>query len=820
MAKMKFDVKGFLLRKGEVLVMAVSGFFLAVLLIWGATKWTSAKDPTKTADELKRQSKQVYARIDGSVGQPDPADEEKLKLPPWLTQENAFKQARVADFALAGPIFDPTAQPNTKRDNPLVAGIGDYQVDLIRGAMLGIDMTFNEEGEASIAVLIAKSESKLDDAKIKKAADAIRIAAGKAKGIRIILNNQPRPPQPPQPPGGVGGLPGPGGPPGMGMPGGPGGPHGLGGGGFDNNAGQRVEKAIKYIPLKELDAALKAGNLPAFTVIPLRLVTVHAVVPYKKQVDELKRALRLPNPQPIRDGTGKVTNQAEIDKAEADARQWGPWYDGFEVQRKVSRVLPDGTLQVIQDWPDKPQNPKDTTGNYKFEELYIDKIHTRKIADHFDEGFIPYFLKPEMMLAMPLPQLAKDLNVKYPEVELKDITDNIKKLEDARKPQLTKSEITTRLGGGTKKDIYSSKTGDGAEGLGLDPKSFGGAGGGPAPGGAVSPGPVMPMGPGTGGPGGPGGPRFPEGFNAKSAADTDIENFLLRFVDCDARPGYTYEYRIRLRMTNPNFQQEAFVANPEYAKASFRTLVSNWRQTDPITVPAESFLYAHDVKAYREKIDGEYPAASNKALNVEATPETKAVNNLLQVRDNQAVLQVATWMEQVRTGTGTGREPVGAWVVSEMPVGRGEFVGRKQFIKLPLWSAETQQYLLREVGDKVVKGKVQQPRGWLVDFSTKSVLVDFEGGRVKTKTNVKFDDKGNVIPGGRVIEEDAATEVLIVRPDGKLVVRSSHGDDADPSRKAITTEWARWVKEVEGRKSAGGTGDAPGEFDPKGPKAP
>ena len=113
--------------------------------------------------------------------------------------------------------------------------------------------------------------------------------------------------------------------------------------------------------------------------------------------------------------------------------------------------------------------------------------------------------------------------------------------------------------------------------------------------------------------------------------------------------------------------------------------------------------------------------------------EEKALNSLLQVKENQAVVQVATWMEQVRAGDGAKREPVGSWVVAEMPVGRGEFVGRKQFVKLPLWSSESQQYVLREVSDKVVKGKYQ-PRGWLVDFSTKSVLVDFEGGRVKTLT--------------------------------------------------------------------------------------
>ena len=291
----------------------------------------------------------------------------------------------------------------------------------------------------------------------------------------------------------------------------------------------------------------------------------------------------------------------------------------------------------------------------------------------------------------------------------------------------------------------------------------------------------------------------PKGTARPASTIVDIDNFLLRFVDCDARPGYTYEYRIRLRMWNPNFGQDKLVANPEYAKENFKILYSKWTQTDPITVPAESFLFAHDVKAYHEKIDAEYPPKNDNATGGVATTESRAVNRLLQVKENEAVMQMATWMEQVRTGTGTQREPVGAWVVAEMPVGRGEFVGRKQFIKLPLWSAEKQEYLLREVGDKVVKGKFQ-PRGWLVDFSTKSVLVDFEGGKVKTKAGVRFDDKGNVISRrAGIIDEDAETEVLIVRPDGKLVVRSSQVDDIDPNRKSIVTEWTRWVKEVEAR---------------------
>jgi hypothetical protein len=332
--------------------------------------------------------------------------------------------------------------------------------------------------------------------------------------------------------------------------------------------------------------------------------------------------------------------------------------------------------------------------------------------------------------------------------------------------------------------------------------------------------PPMPKGPMSGMPG-IGAPIFPEGYGPGSttAVAEDVDNFLLRFVDCDVKPGYTYEYRIRLRMINPNYKQDKLVANPEYAKDSHQILYSRWlelKTPEPITVPAESYLYAHDVAAYREQVNKAYINEGK-----DATAESKSLNSLLQVRDHQAVVQVATWMEQVRAGEGTKREPVGAWVVAEMPVGRGEFVGRRTYIRLPLWSSEIQQYLLREVSDqvfeKLAKGKFK-PKGWMVDFSTQSVLVDFEGGKVKTRSNVYFDRQGNLVQGNRNFEEDVATEMLIVRPDGKLIVRTSLADTADANRKDITTRWTEWIKEVETHKPASGKGmDEMNPFEPKGP---
>lgn len=811
MAKVKFDPKDFLLRKGEVLVMGVSGFFLLLMLIWGASTWSTAKDPEKESKQLSDKAKGVSQKINN--GTADPADSDKIQLPPWVVKPYVFNTASATAFKQSGPLFDPTAQPSTKRENPGVLTIGEYQVDMTRAAMLGYDIIFDPtSGDALIAVLTTKSENKLDDEKIKKATDDLRAGVDRNFRARQKLrdqlkqqnqNNGPGPggvgPMGPGP-GGVG--PGPGGfgsmppmgmmPPGMS-------PGGTLGGTYEQN-NRRTEQAIKYIPLKEIDTAIKAGNLPAFTVLPLRLVTVHAVVPYKKQLEEIKRSLRLPIP-PMN------AKKEDIERSDAEAKQWGPWYDGFEVQRRVTRIMPNGQEVVIEDWPDT-KDPKDTSGNYKVEELYIDRIDTKKIADHFDEGYIPYFLKQDMALSMPMPQLAKDLNVKYPEIKLKDILDNIEKLKKANQKEIPQSELAMQLSKRPGRSIYGSRTADNVAGLGYDPKKYGPTLGGMGMSGMPPTPPMQPL-PGIG----PGGrPQFPEGYgpNGVAAVANEVDNFLLRFVDCDVMPGRTYEYRIRLRMFNPNFGQDKLVAVPEYAKENYKILYSKWTQTTKISVPPESFLYADDVKAYRDHINDTYPTEGK-----EATAETRALYKLLQVKENQAVVQVATWMEQVRAGDAGKREPVGAWVVAEMPVGRGEFVGRKQYIKLPLWSSESQQYILREVTDKVVKGKFQ-PKGWLVDFSTPSVLVDFEGGRVKTKVNIRFDTDGNVSSSTRNIEEDAATELLIVGQDGKLVVRSSTIDDADPTRRGITTEWNRWVKEVESRKAAGGTGmGEPNPFDPK-----
>lgn len=202
-----------------------------------------------------------------------------------------------------------------------------------------------------------------------------------------------------------------------------------------------------------------------------------------------------------------------------------------------------------------------------------------------------------------------------------------------------------------------------------------------------------------------------------------------------------------------------------------------------LTVPTEDFLFASDRNQYFTDTAAAYKE-----------PSLKPLLSAMQVKDHQAVVQAVKWMESIRM---EGKhEPIGGWVMAEMPVSRGEYIGKKTFVKLPLWSSERNEYVFREIPAGAVKGP-NQPKGWLVDFSSKSILVDFEGGKLNPKV------------GNRSLQtEEAASELLIVRPDGKLLVRRSDQDAADQNRKELAASWDAWLKKVETRPAGTvGTGD-------------
>ena len=523
------------------------------------------------------------------------------------------------------------------------------------------------------------------------------------------------------------------------------------GGGFDGGL-QRSDIAIAYIPIEDLDKAAADNKLPAQTVIPLRMIVVNCTIPMKKQLEELKRAMRFQT----------------IDQARPYLK-----YDGFEVKRKITQIRPTGEVVVIQDW-----------ANYKYEDKYVELINSRRLSDHVEgtdktnkQGpYLPYFYRYEDSLVMPLPELVPELG-SYPHIRLKSIVETIDKLESGRTPKVDPSDLIKRLQQkGSRKDLFNlsgaSDTGAG------DLFGKGGPGGG-----------IMDIGkvgaPGKGG-------NEAKGGGLENQQQVNIDELLLRFVDCDVQPGLAYEYQIQLLMVNPNFgpSQIPNVSNPVDTKK--RILTSQWIPLPgSLIVPTEDFLYAYDRNAYFSEIAENYKTQ-------------KILQGFLQVKENQTVVQAVKWMESIRM---EGKhEPIGGWVVAEIPVGRGDYIGKKTYVKLPLWSSESNQYILREIpGEIIKKAKDQQPRGWMVDFSSKSILVDFDGGKVTTRTA-----SGRTLP-----IEEVATEMLIVRSDGKLAVRRSIDDSLDQNRKDLTGIWDGWIKKVEARPTSTGTDTGGNAFDRK-----
>jgi hypothetical protein len=250
----------------------------------------------------------------------------------------------------------------------------------------------------------------------------------------------------------------------------------------------------------------------------------------------------------------------------------------------------------------------------------------------------------------------------------------------------------------------------------------------------------------------------------------EMEHMLIRFLDVDIRPGNTYQYRLRVKMKNPNYGSKD-VARPDDAKK--QTLEGPWVMiAAQVSVPSDNNIYAGDPIAYHDRVQKDYKDPAVRALF-----------------DNKAgelpVIQFQTWLEKVPIESGK-TEPAGYWVVAETPAARGEYVGRKQIVGLPMWSSEKIAYILQELPKYTIfkaTGK-EKPKGLLVNFTTETMLVDYEGGKVRQKV------------GDKVIDDEADVEMMLLRPDGTVVIRNSGLDKDDADRKKRDDAWQKWLTEI------------------------
>jgi hypothetical protein len=815
----KIDFKKLLLEKGEKVLLIVGGVGLGGLLLWGAFVAFSGPDsPSTVGKRLDDQAK----RVNGAVGRTEGGEVEPL--PEWVAKPAGFQTVDPTQFAFKTPPYEPVNTPSKLRDLPQVltpvpfAQKGGVQISLIRGPMPAYDVRVNPRGQVEIGVL---KSIKIGENQKNLAKDLRDRARRRAAAAGLPGGGQAGP---------GGGQPGPGGGgiglggggPGGQMPGGPGGgsapPRGGGGlggmggggmGGFNPNE-NRTETIVGYVTEDELQK--NQSLVPAITVYPLRMVSVQMAFPLKQQFEELRKSMKLQTIGQAIEESGYFT---------------GNLFSGLEVERQ--ELGPDGKFY---EW-----------AKFDHEEEYRTKILARKLGDVSDDQWAAFYTLPayQQRLAAPYPLLAEGLG-NYDTITLGCIADSIEKLKKSFAVKIDKKP--TNFTGGDRKDnpfmpqggtngvggLFGGSGGPGGIGDFQGP-GFGGApgmggmggggrggfgmpggpgmgtpGGGPRGGGGFG----MPGGPGMGTPGGPGGgqpprggmgmPASPGGGSSDSlpgggggigmpggqagmnpnAGRIDPEYplsedyLLLRFLDPTIKSGQTYRYRVRIIMKNPNYGKPSIVAQDNYAKKE-KLESAWWTIPSNVTIPGETNFYAINPKKFEDKIKEKFKTNTG-------------MQDLLIPKEGKTVVQVHQWAEEVRLSTSANtREPIGSWIVGEIPVGPGEFIGRKHLVQLPTWSAEKASYALKEIpgGIKVRSGGKDTPKGWLVDLSTPAVLVDFDGGKFR----------GQV--GGVPVTDESDVEMMVVRPDGTVAIRNSVMDESLPLREDRNKKWDDWLRRAE-----------------------
>jgi len=527
-------------------------------------------------------------------------------------------------------------------------------------------------------------------------------------------------------------------------------------------------------------AAPAVGADDSFTRLlhPTRMIVVTATFPYREQLDVTRKALRMASTDELLASPQSPRFLGLI------VYRWEIMPDGKATDQKaVYESDTDNKGRTIVPMPET--NTLLTTAEY-------DKAITAQVAEYLRTG-----------LVTPLPRF---MNARYPKlalagIDVKGADDDEADKTDPAKPgpggprqQLPGGPIRIpggpgrMIGGAAGNDTGPTMTSGKAKRLSdlTDKKlvdqlkgefNFFDAYGGPLPD-ETDANIATPM-----------AQALPPPLAGKASGDSKgPEKILVRFFDADVQPGKTYMYSIQVRMANPNFGKKD-VAYPSLAE--IKELVSPPIHTPAITLGTEYFVYAVDVSPKQ---------LESKAKGTEKEP----------VSAERTAIQIQRWADIVRDGA--HQYVVADWVIAErLLVHRGEVLARAEVeVELPIWNkygGPGGKFELASSGGssrgkagKNFRQTASVDFGFPRDFAHTSVLVDFEGGKRPYET-----------AAGRV-QDDASEELLVLRPDGKLVVRTGR-EDTDPESETGTERMRRyqaWHKRISPLRSSNGPGGGPG----------
>jgi hypothetical protein len=288
------------------------------------------------------------------------------------------------------------------------------------------------------------------------------------------------------------------------------------------------------------------------------------------------------------------------------------------------------------------------------------------------------------------------------------------------------------------------------------------------------------------------------GFLQSGQKFTVPEYCLIRLFDVTVKPGKTYEYRMQVRMGNPNFDR------PDAASQGFARLTElpakDWYVLpEKVKVPTDLNYYAVD----QVKVDADQAKVDAKEVKDPAQPKEppqpkEAKLPVQPVKENQTVLQIQKWLEFHKI-KGV-EEGIADWVIAERVVAtRGELIG-PQKVEVPYWRKTQDRFTLASEGPS--KRGRKAPPTVEVSFAEgdPAVLVDFTGGDVTYKRTQPKTDAAPAAGQAAPIKDKAAVEVLLLMPDGTLAAHDSARDAADPDRVSRLKEVREWIHNVKNTK--------------------
>ncbi len=786
----------FALEKGHFLVAGTGAVVGGLLLFYSLGSGITAPSPSGNEEQLKKENTRVKNSF--AAAKPDPTNSGPTGDYPSLTKyvgidpvaDDAVKPIDALAYMAGEPLLIPEDPAEIKRRMPKVLQPIEVKVDFARVPLRAA--TFNEDF------------TKVYTLGGKQGPGAIGAGPGGPGGPAGGRGGMAA--------GGMGGM-GMGGMGGMGMGGGMAG--GMGGraggmgmgGGMVANYSPTISRVLKEkyesdprppVPLApvNVDDLGKSGGKPADQAVPLRMAVIAASFPYKKQLQEFRQKLKLPNIQTVlSEPSFHVDPRTKFPlpsfrflKVDLQRRTQLP-NDSFSPWEEIK--LEESFRNYVNLALGRAEVEDELMGLVSFPGLVMPKLLTFYSQADTQDGLAnnppsgrPGTAQPGGVAPVkPKGQDMANQPKLYPEPEkglpklaamLKEVQD--KKMQAAisqTKPKFSTSNSFDIFSGGTTPPPVSGLQGGGMMGAGMmggSPTSMPGGGMlGGAPGGMLggalggAPGGMLggALGGVAGGQdgnvGGSGGMPFNPSGQPVSTALTQADLYaadlaLVRVYDPTVKPGETYQYRLKVVMLNPNYRRQD-VASTGFSKEA-EIISEEWFE-----------------------IPGSYSTPSDLNCFV-----TEAKTSSDQTRVN---LEVYKWTTAVKRGN----VPInlGDWLKTVLNVGKGEFVGRTSRIELvPYWRADVDGYSFVPI---TIPPQPNAKRGIDVEFKPDIgdkgdfFLVDFEGPNYRyDKLTLK---EGDVVGRTGITENDRSVEIFLMGSNGKLLMRSSINDEGDPDRKRM-----------------------------------